>query len=82
MTRELLENAAINVGHCDREMEKARLALETAQITLALAKSELIECALAFRTTQPLGVPAMPATPPMAPAMPRVGEAAPWGGPR
>ena len=64
MSRELLENAAINVGYCDREMEKARVALEAAQINLARAKTELIERALAFRTTQPLGMPAMPAPPP------------------
>lgn len=81
MTRELLENAAINVAHCGREMDKAKAALETAQMNLARAKDELIERALAFRTVQPLGMPAMPAPPPM-PAMPRAGEAAPWGGPR
>ena len=77
MTRELLENAAINVGYCDREMEKARNALETAQLNLARAKDELIERALAFRTTQPLGNPAACAPPPMAPAMPA--PAGPWG---
>lgn len=81
MSRELLENAAINVAHCGRELDKAKAALETAQLNLDRAKDELIERAIAFRVVQPLGMP-MPAPPPMAPAMPRAGEAAPWGGPR
>lgn len=76
MTRELLENAAINVVHCDREMEKARNALETAQLNLTRAKSELIERALAFRTNHP-SAQVMPSLPPMAPAMPA--PAGPWG---
>lgn len=77
MTRELLENAAINVAHCGRELDKAKAALETAQLTLDRAKDELVERALAFRTTQPLRMPAMPAPPPMAPAMPA--PSGPWG---
>lgn len=89
MTRELLENAAINVAHCGRELDKAKAALdkakaalETAQLTLDRAKDELVERALAFRSSVPAACRAgqslgMPAPPPMAPAMPA--PSGPWG---
>lgn len=82
MTRELLENAAINVAHCGRELDKAKAALETAQLTLDRAKDELVERALAFRSSVPAACRVgqslgMPAPPPMAPAMPA--PSGPWG---
>lgn len=72
MSRDILENAAINVGYCGREVDRAKAALETAQSNLDRAKDELFERALAFRSSQPMPVmnPQVPAPPPMAPAMP------------